>query len=35
MEVIDGLKEGNIIIVSPHEVVREGVKANPVSGPRS
>jgi RND family efflux transporter MFP subunit len=30
LEVIDGLKEGNTIVVNPRDAVREGVKVNPV-----
>jgi RND family efflux transporter MFP subunit len=30
LEVIKGLKEGDTIIVNPHDAVREGVKVNPV-----
>jgi RND family efflux transporter MFP subunit len=30
LEVINGLEEGDMIIVNPHDAVREGVKVNPV-----
>jgi hypothetical protein len=30
LEVINGLEEGDTIIVNPSDVVREGVKVNPV-----
>lgn len=35
MEVINGLKERDVIVVNPRDAVREGVKVSPVSAPGS